>query len=185
MERVKIRHKHFWLLTLMDLMLLMLTLFIMLYTMSSQKGKENTIYQPSVSTPFSALRRSVHLNYLEQILTQQMALFDGYRIKKERNSLLIKLPSFIFSQKEQKKLSILDEIRLKQLGENLANISNEILLQVSSKKTNIQDALSQALIVANKLKEGGYSENLRIIYQDNPTNDFMQIIIFEQIRTQS
>ena len=180
MKKRKIRFNHSWLLTLLDLMLLMLTFFIMLYSMSSPKIKNNNIQMSAQLTNSSSLRRGVHLNYLEQILSQQQFPFIDFPIQKGKSRLSIQIPKDIFTNPQNKQLSTDKEVKLKYLGEILNNISNEMLLQVSIKNADIQDAILQAAVIANKLKEGGYTRNLRIIFQKNPTNDFIQIIIFEQ-----
>ena len=43
------------------------------------------------------LKRGVNLNYLEQILFQQIQFFDGYKIKKEADYIKIQIPEFVFS----------------------------------------------------------------------------------------
>ena len=181
MKKTNRRLNHSWLLTLLDLMLLMLTFFIMLYAMSSPKQKNDDLKGKPISVPVASLQRGVHLNYLEQILSQQTTDLTDYQIKREKNSLLIQIPANIFAQTQNRHLSIKEEIKLKQLGEFLSNVSNEMLLQVSADKLNTQEALLQAAVVANKLKEGGYIKNLPVIFQKNSSNDFIQIIIFEQI----
>lgn len=174
--------KHAWLITLMDLMLLMLTFFIMLYSMSSPKKKSPSMIFPAViSSPVATLQRGVHLNYLEQILSQQTSAFENYKITKEGNSLYVQIPSSIFAQTQNRLLLSEEENKLKLLGEILNNISNEMLLQVSSETSDIQEALLLASVIANKLKEGGYLKNLRIIFQKSNKNDFAQIVIFEHI----
>ena len=177
MKKNNARFNHSWLLTLLDLMLLMLTFFIMLYAMSTPKTKNNLLEQKIITAPVATLQRGVHLNYLEQILSQQ----TNYKIKKEKNSLSVQIPKSVFVQSRNKQFLPMEEIKLKNLGEILSNISNEMLLQVSSENSNVQEALLQAAVIANKLKEGGYIKNLRIIFQKNSNNDFVQLVIFEQI----
>ena len=149
----------------------------MLYAMSSPKIKNNLRDPKMITAPVASLQRGVHLNYLEQILSQQ----TNYRIKKEKNSLSVQIPRSILSQTQNKQLISDEGIKLKNLGEILSNISNEMLLQVSAENSNAQDAILQAAVVANKLKEGGYIKNLRIIFQKNSNNNFIHLIIFEQI----
>ena len=92
--------KKTWLLTLLDLMLLMLTFFIMLYSMTSPNYQKNNALN-SLTQPVSTIKRGVHLNYLEQILSNQIQSFDGYRIKKEQKNIQIQIPKIIFADKKQ------------------------------------------------------------------------------------
>ena len=170
----------FWILTLIDLMLIMLTFFVMLYAMSSPN---QIVYKQQVSKEISlkpSLQRGIHLNYLEQILSQFLDSFYGYQISRLKNSLEIIFPDYILKESKQKRLSDMDRLHLQELAEIFSNISNEIILKVGGKNLKTQDALLFGTLIANELKKGGYKNNLKIIHQKD--GDFAQIIILEQIR---
>ena len=75
-----------------------------------------------------------------------------------------------------------DKRYIQSLGEQLNNISNKLFLQVSQTIQPTQEALLQASVVANLLKQGGYPFNLRIVQRDDGQNDFIQIVIFPTTR---
>ncbi len=170
-----------WLITLLDLMTLMLTFFIMIYAMSTPN--ENIINQSSNprADAFSSLKRGVHLNYLEQILTQKIAAFDGYEVEQNNSYLYIQLPKDIFEDAKNRKISIHHWRRLQSLGETLNNVSNKIILEVGTDMP-VQEALLQTSAIANALKSGGYLFNLPIRQYKNRFNKFVRIIILPQIR---
>ena len=177
----KLRTKYPWLVTLLDLMLLMLTFFIMLYSISTPTDKK-AIEEKEVQIQHSYSQRIVNLNYLEQILSQQISSFDGYKIKRFKEVLSIQIPDDIFTDHNKKLLSASDFSRIKKIGSMLSNISNDIFLQISTKNTSLQEVALQAFIIANTMKKGGFENPPKIIYQDNPNNNFIQIVILEQIR---
>ena len=169
--RIKLRSKYPWLVTLMDLMLLMLTFFIMLYSISTPTDKK-TIKEKTVQIHHSYSQRIVNLNYLEQILSQQVYSFDGYKIKRFKDVLSIQIPDDIFTDHSKKLLSASDFLRIKNIGTTLSNISNDIFLQISTKNVPLQEAALQAFIIANTMKKGGFENPIKIIFQDNPNNNF-------------
>lgn len=177
--------KKAWLLTLMDLMLLMLTFFILLYSMSSpvqKTSEEQKTFDVQQIDEYPVYPHGVHLNYLEQILAQKIKNFDGYKINKKQEILYIQIPKTIFEDVKNRSVFEEDKRRIQSLGEQLNNISNEIFLQVSQDITPTQEALLQASVVANLLKQGGYPFNLRIVQRYNAENDFIQIVIFPNTR---
>ena len=177
--------KKAWLLTLMDLMLLMLTFFILLYSMSSpvqKTSEEQKTFDVQQIDEYPVYPHGVHLNYLEQILAQKIKNFDGYKINKKQEILYIQIPKTIFEDVKNRSVFEEDKRRIQSLGEQLNNISNKIFLQVSQDITPTQEALLQASVVANLLKQGGYPFNLRIVQRYNAENDFIQIVIFPNTR---
>ena len=169
-------------------MLLMLTFFILLYSMSSPVQKtpeEQKIFDIQQIDEYPVYPHGVHLNYLEQILAQKIKNFDGYKINKKQEILYIQIPKTIFEDVKNRSVFEEDKRRIQSLGEQLNNISNKIFLQVSQDITPTQEALLQASVVANLLKQGGYPFNLRIIQRYNAENDFVQIVIFPNTREES
>ncbi|MBE6450032.1 MAG: hypothetical protein E7013_05045 [Alphaproteobacteria bacterium] len=173
------RLKNAWLLTLLDLMLLVLTFFIMLYSMRTSDISQPTQFGTQ-KQPISTIKRGVNLNYLEQILSQQVQFFDGYKIKKEADHIQIQIPEIVFSNIQKRTITALNEARLQNLGQTLAHVSNKIRLEVNSKKINSQDALLLGMSIANQLKDGGCLSNFRIVSYDDLENPFIQLLIFEQ-----
>ena len=180
MKRNVKKISRFWILTLIDLMLIILTFFVMLYAMSSPN---QSVYKHQSSKEISlksSLQRGIHLNYLEQILSQFLASFDDYQIRHLKNSIEITFPEYILKKSKQQRLSDTDRLHLQELAEIFSNISNEIILKIGGKNLKTQDALLFGTLIANELKKGGYKNNLKIIHQKD--DDFAQIIILEQIR---
>ena len=181
--------KKAWLLTLMDLMLLMLTFFILLYSMSSpvkkEKQEEDLFNNVQQIDEYPVYPHGIHLNYLEQILAQKIKNFDGYKIYKNKEILYIQIPKRIFEDVKNRSVFEEDKRHIQSLGEQLNNISNKIFLQVSQNIQPTQEALLQASVVANLLKQGGYPFNLRIVQRYNTENDFIQIVIFPNTREES
>ena len=119
---------------------------------------------------------------LPQILSQKIDFFEGYQIKNDGFKLTIQLPQTIFEDPVNRQLNLPDKKRLYDLGEQLNNISNKIILKANIKRASTQDALLLAMQVANALLGGGYTSNLRVIQSTDKDNDFIQIVIFSQLR---
>ncbi len=177
-----------WLVTLLDLMTLLLTFFIMLFAMSTMVAPTDENRAPFSNQPAPAfneqavLHHGINLNYLAQILSQKIDLFEGYQIKNDGFKLTIQLPHTIFEDPVNRQLNLPDKKRLYDLGEQLNNISNKIILKANIKRASTQDALLLAMQVANALLGGGYTSNLRVIQSTDKDNDFIQIVIFSQLR---
>ena len=92
------------------------------------------------------------------------------------------MPQTIFEDPVNRQLNLPDKKRLYDLGEQLNNISNKIILKANIKRASTQDALLLAMQVANALLGGGYTSNLRVIQSTDKDNDFIQIVIFSQLR---
>ena len=177
-----------WLVTLLDLMTLLLTFFIMLFAMSTMVAPtdENRAPFSNPSAPAfneqAILHHGINLNYLAQILSQKIDLFEGYQIKNDGFELTIQLTQTIFEDPVNRQINLLDKKRLYDLGEQLNNISNKIILKANIKGASTQEALLLAMQVANALLGGGYTSNLRVIQSSDKDNDFIQIVIFSQLR---
>lgn len=177
-----------WLVTLLDLMTLLLTFFIMLFAMSTMVAPTDENRAPFSNQPApvfneqAVLHHGINLNYLAQILSQKIDLFEGYQIKNDGFKLTIQLPQTIFEDPVNRQLNLPDKKRLYDLGEQLNNISNKIILKANIKRASTQDALLLAMQVANALLGGGYTSNLRVIQSTDKDNDFIQIVIFSQLR---
>ncbi|MBO5997791.1 MAG: hypothetical protein J6P93_04630 [Alphaproteobacteria bacterium] len=177
--------KKAWLLTLLDLMMLMLTFFILLYSMStptSKITKKEAFFENIHFDEYPVHPHGIHLNYLEQILAQKIKGFDGYRLYQKNGMLYVQIPQNIFEDVDKRIIFEKDKKHIQSLGEQLNNISNKIFLQVSSNIQPTQEALLQASVVANLLKQGGYPFNLRIVQRDDTENDYIQIVIFPNTR---
>lgn len=176
--------KKAWLLTLMDLMMLMLTFFVLLYSMSTPTAKttNNAFFDNTSLDEYPIYPHGIHINYLEQILAQKIKDFDGYKIYKEAGVLRIQIPQRIFADVKNRIVFDEDKKRIQRLGEQLNNISNKLFLQVGNGVQPTQEALLQASVIANLLKQGGYPFNLRIVQRNDIQNDFIQIVIFPTIR---
>ena len=177
--------KKAWMLTLTDLMMLMLTFFILLYSMSTPESKNDNAFFKGISLDeYPVYSHGVHLNYLGQILAQKIKNYEGYRIYQEQGILYVQIPKKIFEDTKNRVVSVEDKKRIEGLGEQLNNIPNKIFLQVSQSIQPTQEALLEASVVANLLKQGGYPFNLRIVQQKDSKNEFIQIVIFPNARSE-
>ena len=175
-----------WLLTLMDLMMLMLTFFVLLYSMSTPtlKGDKNAFLKELSLDEYPIYSHGVHLNYLGQILAQKIRNFEGYQIHQKQGTLYIRIPQRIFEDVKNRVVFEEDKKHIESLGEQLNNISNKVHLHVAQTIQPTQEALLQASVVANLLKQGGYPFNLRIVQRNDNDNGFIQIVIFPNTRSE-
>ena len=98
--------------------------------------------------------------------------------------LYIRIPQRIFEDVKNRVVFEEDKKHIESLGEQLNNISNKVHLHVAQTIQPTQEALLQASVVANLLKQGGYPFNLRIVQRNDNDNGFIQIVIFPNTRSE-
>lgn len=157
--------KKIWLIIFTDMMSLLLTFFVLIYSMSEPKSsasgiKKETIYALSNT----GLSRGAELQYLTKIIPQHVS-YD-YEIKD--NSLRISIPYYENFEQEEKQNQI-EKITL-----FLNNISNNVYVLHKSK--NIEFSLLKGSHLANLLYRFGYVNTLPIMYQESDEEKLYIII---------
>jgi chemotaxis protein MotB len=180
-----------WLVIFADMVALVLTFFVLLFSMSSVKVDKwkNAIDALSqslnptrievVATPTARhniasvfLKRAINLDYLTSVLEETVsadAALAETKIVRMEDFMIVMLPGDLLFAPGRAVLSDKAHQALFSLGGVLRNVDNEVMVNGHSdpvrpasgkKNTNWDLSLSRAVVVANALRQAGYTQEI-------------------------
>lgn len=184
-----------WMISFADVVSLMLTFFVMLYAMSSldrqkwariaealsrradlpvEQAAETPQAQYSISTVFR--KRLVNLDYLHAVLDEAMRTdpaFAPFRLRREQDQLLVALPAATAFAGDG--LTAQAQRALFALGGLLTHVANPVNVVghagggapgAAAYPSGWEFAVSRAAVVANALREAGYTSPVQVLGRD-------------------
>ncbi len=182
-------NKQVWIVTFADLLSLMLTFFILLFSFSELNEKDWYSVVSNTKSEFEIIKKSssnastiegrygMDLGYLEAVLNNKFVNEYGYvQVKNEGHRLIVSFPGEVFRSEKQLYDNKVDSV-MHVIADLVSQMTNSIYVisYIDSDQSQLdqewENVLMNAFEISQDIKKLGYVEDINIFAGSSNSND--------------